>query len=424
MNMMSDDAKAIVLLCGRLGKDSNSEPLQQSEYTRLVRWLLSKDMRPSDLLEPDNVAPAATGSGLPEQRLTSLLKRGVQLGFAVETWNRSNIWVICRSDPDYPARYKSHLKDKAPPILFGVGERSLLQGGGLAIVGSRNIDAEAEDFTREAAEWCARGGMPVVSGGARGVDQLAMKGALDAGGCVVGILAENLLRNSVAREARKAIADDRLLLISPYHPEARFTVGTAMARNKLIYAMADYGLVVSSKWTSPKNKGGTWAGATEELKRTPARPVFVRTTGSVPKENLKLLELGALPFPAHPHDADPSTTLQHALKGQPEQPAEDLFAYATKGGQAVAQVRETPVSPATEEQKTPEVSQRAAPDTIYDAVLPVIVAALDKPVSVDDLAKRLDVAKGQLQKWLKQAVTHKKIKKLTKPVRYAREGAI
>jgi predicted Rossmann fold nucleotide-binding protein DprA/Smf involved in DNA uptake len=424
MNMMSDDAKAIVLLCGRLGTDSDMEPLQQSEYTRIVRWLLSKDMRPSDLLEPENVAPAATGSGIPEGRLTGLLKRGVQLGFAVETWNRSNIWVICRSDPDYPARYKSHLKDKAPPIFFGVGERSLLQGGGLAIVGSRNIDAEAEDFTREAAEWCARGRLPVVSGGARGVDQIAMKGALDAGGCVVGVLAENLLKNSVSREARKAIADDRLLLISPYHPEARFTVGTAMARNKLIYAMADYGLVISSD----HNKGGTWAGATEELKRKPGRPVFVRTTGSVPAGNRKLLELGALPFPEITPTGDPAATLQGALKGQPEQPAEDLFAYATKGGPPVAQVRES----TTPEQDAPATTplrpsassavDHSAPATIYDAVLPVIVAALDKPVSADDLAKRLDVAKGQLQKWLKQAVTDKKIKKLTKPVRYQRKN--
>lgn len=251
---MSDDAKAIVLLCGRLGKDADAEPLQQSEYTRLVRWLLDKGMRPADLLCPGNVATAASGTDIPESRLALLLKRGVQLGFAVEAWNRSNIWVICRSDPEYPARYRTHLKDQAPPILYGVGNRSLLQDGGLAIVGSRNIDGEAEDYTCKTAEWCARGGLPVISGGAQGVDQIAMKGALDAGGCVVGVLVENLLRNSVAREARKAIADDRLLLISPYHPEARFTVGTAMARNKLIYAMADYGLVVSAD----HNKGGTW----------------------------------------------------------------------------------------------------------------------------------------------------------------------
>ena len=62
-------------------------------------------------------------------------------------------------------------------------------------------------------------------------------------------------RNSVSRHARKAIADDRLLLISPYHPEARFTVGTAMARNKLIYALADYGLVVSAERQERRHVG-------------------------------------------------------------------------------------------------------------------------------------------------------------------------
>ena len=307
---MHDDAKAIVLLCGRLGKDADAEPLAQAEYTRLVRWLMRKSLRPADLLAPDHIASDAAGSALSEARLRLLLKRGVQLGFAVETWNRSNIWLICRSDPDYPARFKTHLKDQAPPILFGVGERSLLQGGGLAIAGSRTIDAEAGDFTRTAAAWCARGGLPVVCGGARGVDQIAMQGALDAGGRGVGVLAENLLRYSVSREARKAVADNRLLLISPYHPEARFTVGNAMARNRLIYALADYGLVISAE----HNKGGTWAGAVEELGRKPGRPVFVRLTGSVPTGNRKLLELGATPFPDHTQAADPTTTLQAAAQ--------------------------------------------------------------------------------------------------------------
>jgi len=426
--MMSDDAKAIILLCGRLGKDSDAEPLQQSEYTRVVRWLLNNGMRPSDLLNPANVAPAAVGTRLSEPRLALLLKRGVQLGFAVETWSRSNIWVICRSDADYPARYRTHLKDQAPPILYGVGNRSLLKGGGLAIVGSRNIDAEAEDYTRGAAEWCARGGLPVVSGGARGVDQIAMKSALDAGGCVVGVLVENLLRNSVARDARKAIADDRLLLISPYHPEARFTVGTAMARNKLIYAMADYGLVVSAD----HNKGGTWAGATEELKRKPGRPVFVRTTGTAPVGNRKLLDLGALPFPEHTHDVDPIKALQEAAKPKPahsprgrnaefaEETGLPLFDVITRNHREPAMAREAAEQPAKEASKAPERLQPSAPATIYEAVLPVIVRALDEPASVDDLSKRLDVAKAQLQKWLKQAVSDKKITKISKPVRYQR----
>ncbi len=323
MTMMNDDSKVILMLCGRLGKDTDVEPLKQSEYTRIVRWLVSNQMRPADLLEPVIANSAAASANLPAARLADLLKRGVQLGFAVESWNRSNIWVITRSDPDYPARYRTHLKDKAPPILFGVGNRTLLQGGGVAIVGSRNIDTEAEDFTRDAAAWCACGGLPVISGGARGVDQIAMKAAIDAGGCVVGILAENLLKNSVSKDARKALADERLLLISPYHPEVRFDVGNAMGRNKLIYAMADYGLVVSSD----HKKGGTWAGAEEELKRNPARPVFVRMSGTVPTGNRKLLDLGAVLFPDHRRNTDAAATLKEALSSQPEKPAEDLFSY-------------------------------------------------------------------------------------------------
>ena len=89
--------------------------------------------------------------------------------------------------------------------------------------------------------------MQVVSGGACGADQISMTAALEAGGVTIGILAENLLKKSVERKNRHAIADGRLLLLSPYHPNARFILGTAMGRNKLIYAMADYGLVVSAE---------------------------------------------------------------------------------------------------------------------------------------------------------------------------------
>ena len=294
MNMMSEDAKAILLLCAHFGKDTSMVPLDLRDYNKVVRWLMSVNLRPADLLNPSRVHELAMETGLDEARLGALLKRGVKLGFAVEQWNQSGIWVVCRSDPDYPARYKNHLKDKAPPILFCVGEQRLLRGAGLAIVGSRNVDSEGESFALDVAGRCAREGMPVVSGGARGVDQIAMSGALDAGGVVLGVLADSLLRRSVARDARRALADGRLLLISPYHPKATFNVGNAMGRNKLIYALAEYGLVVSSDF----KKGGTWEGATEELKRMPGRAVFVRTGPNVPNGNVELLKLGAKAFPA------------------------------------------------------------------------------------------------------------------------------
>ncbi|MBI3985800.1 MAG: DNA-protecting protein DprA [Lentisphaerae bacterium] len=418
MNIISEDAKAILLLCGRLGGVSEFEPLDQRDYNQVVRWLLGKNLRPMDLLSLEHTCLLARESGLSEQRLNALLKRGVKLAFAVEAWNQSGIWVVCRSDPDYPARYKEHLKEKAPPILFGAGERSLLQSGGLAIVGSRNVEAEGEAFARDVAAWCARGDMPVVSGGARGVDQIAMTSALEAGGIVIGILADTLLRRSVSREAREALSGGRLLLISPYHPEAGFNVGNAMGRNKLIYALAEYGLVVSADY----GKGGTWEGAVEELKRKPGRAVFVRLSGSAPLGNHKLVELGAIRFPGIDGHANPLARLRAAAEATVA-PAEEgglpLFDQVASGGRTAAAVRES--TPTFVAKPTPiSAGKIAVPASIYDAVMPVIAAALDKPSPVADLAKRLTVSKAQLEVWLKQAVGEKKLRKLTRPVRYAR----
>lgn len=305
---LTDDTKAILLLCGRFGEPVAAEPLELRDYIAVVRWLMGRRMRPSDLLSLDSLPELAEETGIGRDRLVALLKRGVKLGFAVEKWNQSGIWVVSRSDTDYPTRYKEHLKEKAPPVLFGAGDRALLRGGGLAIVGSRNVDARNAGFARDVAAGCARGGLPVVSGGAHGVDQAAMTGALEAGGTVLGVLADSLLRRSVSREARPALAEGRLLLISPYHPEAGFNVGNAMGRNKLIYALADYGLVV----VSDHKKGGTWAGAEEELKRRPGRSIFVQLAADAPLGNRKLRDLGAIPFPPLPETGLPGEVLRQA----------------------------------------------------------------------------------------------------------------
>ncbi len=456
-----------MLLCGVLGKARSIKPLTQSEYNRVARWLIGEKMRPADLLRYENVDLAAINSGIELQRLKSLLGRGVQLGFAVEEWQQNGIWVLSRSDRDYPARYKKHLKNEAPPLLFGVGDRSLLQGGGVAIVGSRNVDGDGEDFARKVAELCAYNRMPVVSGGARGVDQIAMTAALDAGGVVIGVLAENLLRRSLERNARRAISDDQLLLISPYRPDARFTVGTAMGRNKLIYAMADYGLVVSAEY----KKGGTWAGAVEELKRENPLPVFVRSGANVPVGNTELLCSGALEYQEvkyreelGQHLADLAKIVKGQEQAQIDRSGKDekqgvLPIGPTMDSSAVAPgpgIYETvlPViidhlgSPTAsgELSKTLDVSKaqlyrwlrkavdegriqkllspvryqviEAEPETIYEAVLPVIIAHLGSSTAVDELSKALDVSKAQLNHWLKKAVDEERIRKLSQPVRY------
>jgi predicted Rossmann fold nucleotide-binding protein DprA/Smf involved in DNA uptake len=67
-----------------------------------------------------------------------------------------------------------------------------------------------------------------------------------------------------------------------------------MGRNKLIYCLADYAIVVASD----AEKGGTWAGASETLKAGWV-PVFILDHPDMPDGNRLLIQKGGMPFP-HP----------------------------------------------------------------------------------------------------------------------------
>jgi len=178
-------------------------------------------------------------------------------------------------------------------VLYGCGDISPLESGGLAVVGSRDVDDSLIEYTIGVGRLTARAGRTLVSGGARGVDQAAMRGALESGGRVTGVLPDNLEKTTLNREHRNFLLDGQLALISPYDPSAGFNVGNAMQRNKLIYALADASLVVNSDL----NKGGTWAGAIEQLDQLKFVPVYVRSTGEPSAGLGALREKGAIPWP-------------------------------------------------------------------------------------------------------------------------------
>lgn len=406
---MTNDAKAILLLAGRFGDHPDAAPLTLSEYNKLAGSLRRRELRPADLLAVDCIRDLTAESGLDHERVTKLMKRGVELGLAVENWNSKGIWVLCRSDDEYPGKLKEKLRSRAPAILFGIGELNLLSKGGLAIVGSRNVDEFGEHFTTEVAAWCARHNVQVVSGGARGVDQFAMRSAVDSGGRVVGVLADKLLKSSVAPIARDAIYNGQMVLVSPFHPESGFNVGNAMSRNKLIYALADAGLVVSTDY----KKGGTWAGAEEELKR--AGKVLVRVTEESPKANEKLLGLGAVKFPTDWQNYDPTSVIagiEHTQPGGSQQ----TLAFDSSEAISVSSSGSNSNSP-----KKPEaVNALESIDTttVYDAVIPLILAKLNNEMTISDLAAELNVTTAQLKIWLNRAESEGLITKLTRPVRF------
>jgi len=294
---LSPNTQAILLLTAPLiagRSEPSSDLLTPGEYKRLARCLRDKQRQPADLLALDAKELLVECQHLIDSdRIKRLLNRGFLLSQATDRWQTRAIWVVSRADGEYPRRLKTRLKEDAPPVLYGCGEAAILDTGGLAVVGSRHVDDAMLEYAQGIGQLAAKARRTLVSGGARGIDQVAMRGALEGGGKVAGVLADSLERTAMNREHRKFLMDGQLVLVSPYDPVAGFNVGHAMQRNKLIYALADAALVVSSDY----EKGGTWAGAVEQLEKLQLVPVYVRSSGETGMGLDSLRRKGALPWP-------------------------------------------------------------------------------------------------------------------------------
>lgn len=289
----SDVDQGILLLTAHFSRahPDAPKPLTPTEYGRFAEWLHQEGKTPGDLITDLEAATASwtdPKGKVTRDRLHYLVGRGAALGLALEKWNSAGIWVLTRANREaYPTRLRDILRAQAPAAFFGVGNRDLLSRGGLAMVGSRSIDEADRTYTSQVASDAAREGLNLVSGGAAGVDETAMLAALEVGGTAVGVLAKGLLSAALSGKWRRSLRAKDLCLISPFHPEASFNAGNAMGRNKYVYCLADYGLVVRCD----EGKGGTWSGAREALKKRLA-PVFVNPTNHA-SGNQALLKLGA-----------------------------------------------------------------------------------------------------------------------------------
>lgn len=319
--MITRDAQVLLLLCSYLGLGKRAElaPLTLREWNLLARRLQSKGLRPAALLEW-NSADMERELGLPRveaARLTALLDRHGVLAIVLERLASLGIHPLTRADADYPQRYRQRLKDAAPAVLFYAGEKALLGQRGIAVVGSRHVDLAGEEYAAFVGRACGLSGLVLYSGGARGVDTIGMEAALQAHGTAVAVLADSLVR--AVRRYQVELARKDLCLVTPYLPDAGFSVRTAMGRNRLIYCLADYAIVVASD----AETGGTWAGAIEAL-RNGWLPVFVLEYDGMAAGNRLLLQKGALPLPPlcpRPPSDLPDWLDQHVAVGitEPEQ---------------------------------------------------------------------------------------------------------
>ena len=411
---LSANDQAILLLTAPLimgkAKDKSVRPLNLAEYNRLARFLKEYGKEPADLLSHDSVENfTELQIGVDLERLRQLLNRGFLLSEVIEGWQSRSIWTVTRASAHYPYRLKRRLAEMSPPVLYGCGDRDLLENGGLAVVGSRNADDIVIEYSERIGRMAAAAECTVVSGGARGVDRAAMFGALEEGGTAAGVLSDGLEGAVMNRENRDILMNGRLVLLSPYDPRAGFNVGNAMARNKLVYALADAGLVIESDYGT----GGTWNGVLEQLEKMRLVHIYTRASGDVSAGLKALQRKGALEWP-NPKTPDEFKSViksvsPKSLAGTLQQGT--LFAESSDA-------RVTTDIEATDE-FSPSLAAPSPGDVLFEKVVE-LVGAMNSPITDSDVAAYLSVSKNQAKDWLKRLEQSGKYHKLNRPVRYVR----
>lgn len=148
-------------------------------------------------------------------------------------------------DAAYPARLRD-LRDP-PRRLYARGTLLTAEPPAVAIVGTRVASPYGLRVTRAIATTCARAGVCIVSGLARGIDAEAHRAALAVGGRTVAVLGTgpDVYYPRGHRTLQETIARDGLLL-SEHAPGEAGHRGAFPRRNRLIAALADVTVVVEA----------------------------------------------------------------------------------------------------------------------------------------------------------------------------------
>jgi len=158
---------------------------------------------------------------------------------------KGQIRLIVKGAPDYPASIAS-IPD--PPLLLYVrGELTPADACAVAVVGSRQCTDYGRRIAAKLAAGLARAGATVVSGLARGIDGVAHRAALEAGGRTVAVLAGGLSRIYPPEHrglADQAAASGALLTESSMAQEP--LPGLFPARNRLISGLSRVIVIVEA----------------------------------------------------------------------------------------------------------------------------------------------------------------------------------
>jgi DNA protecting protein DprA len=218
----------------------------------------------------------------------------------------------------YPRVLQTVLGESAPPVMYVSGKHTLLDAPSVAIVGARTPSKEGAALTAKTATLFARTGRPIVSGGAKGVDQIAHSRALDAGGQTVAVLPMGILAWQGTARLWRSAGEGRAALATPFPPEQGWENYAAVARNRLIAAMARLVVVIE-----PKRSGGSVETARRALQY--GRPLVVYCPGDRNSPWGWLQHTSAMPLLTPSGSLDEERLLSMAAAPAPMTPCQEML---------------------------------------------------------------------------------------------------
>jgi len=174
-----------------------------------------------------------------------LLRSDVSLDRVWERLQESGIKVLTWEDQAYPKRLIEI--DQPPPVLDLRGDLLPEDDWAVAVVGTRRITGYGRQVAEEISSFLANNGITVISGLARGVDSVAHKSALDAGGRSLAVLGNGV--DQIYPPEHRRLADAIVqhgALISDYPPGTPPDSVNFPPRNRIISGLSQAVVIVEA----------------------------------------------------------------------------------------------------------------------------------------------------------------------------------
>ncbi|WP_246173691.1 DNA-processing protein DprA [Limnoglobus roseus] len=171
--------------------------------------------------------------------------RTVDVGPESELLVKHGVRPVVLGEADYPTRLTTLVGP--PGLLYLRGTLTAADANAVGIVGSRACTAYGKRIAERIAAGLARAGWTVISGLARGIDGAAHRGALDAGGRTIAVLAGGLAK--IYPPEHTSLADDvakQGCLVSETPMTVAPLPGMFPARNRIISGLSRAVVVVEA----------------------------------------------------------------------------------------------------------------------------------------------------------------------------------